>query len=1082
MPYRPSGASTPDDSNISVSDSILYLQRYLNDSSTAGDGSTLLGGGGGGGIGRRGLGRMDETGLDVGVAHSSSARRSASSPSPLDAFSSGRGSVGGGGFYRDGLHRSTSGSGSWGRPPLGDSARPYRSASSNAVRDDTVGYTTSSGGPRSTIPRIKPVSLTNRFSNGSFHDDSYNLLPHGNCNTRGGRGGWAAGQELPPQQQQQQHPSWEAGRYRGSPLHGRLGGESTPTAASGWRPRSTSLAAQQQQQLESSAVNTSRSSRRGKSPRRPMDPSAYEPVPDSTTLTVPAAAAGQTPQRSAPSLPAVPLQEQRSRGGIMTSIPTATPTAAVVDASSQQQHQQQPPPFTTPTAALSFPMPGRHVDNLRLLSLYLKHYYARETEEDGRGLETLLPEDALGLAQCFYVDLYRLVREERRQGNLSVGMFAAGDPNVGPMGSQPQQQQQWQMPVGARRPSQRKQQQQQASPVSSPREGRESSVAATATYPDNPSSPSDHDGDGDSYPEDVYVDVHRPTTPERPHRTNSSNSRTSRSRPTSNSGSRQSRRVPPRRDEGRDSGDDDHTDSHGRRRKSTQHKRHRRSSVNASGDDVQEEDEEDVQQQQQQPTQYIVVTPTRPSATRSGHTSANQSARSAHSHAAAGTSINGGGSSIILNSAGGITITPPSGNNSNTSDGRRQQQPYISVQVMDPSVASSGGSAHHRTAVYRDQDDEYSNGIGGGGGGGPGYNVSVLSANDAAQDSGGALPLGVQQRVLAGLPASPYGRHRFSGVDFANSSGGEYSYDSNGGSRGATLPRSGRNSFRGDISGDEGTRAFLQGSPQRSPSLLSQQQQPLRSPRRQQQQQQQPQERQLRQGGTRASWASQSPRQQQQQQQRSPERSRPPIAPTNSSSGGGSGALIPYPQQQQQQHSGILKRPLSALMPLLRIGTAAVKFVSHRRDPHLRFFLVQDCLASFNGREVLMPHLTWAAVPSDSSVEEMKVKAAMATASGAGGGGVLPARSDLRTALNLIELRAVHVGATGTTAAAQLFKRHRSGTVAIDSHGRPIPDGMCAVLVFKSRSVGIGFLSESDRQVWVGAMMGVVERNRSLGV
>ncbi|CAM65621.1 conserved hypothetical protein [Leishmania infantum JPCM5] len=198
-----------------------------------------------------------------------------------------------------------------------------------------------------------------------------------------------------------------------------------------------------------------------------------------------------------------------------------------------------------------------------------------------------------------------------------------------------------------------------------------------------------------------------------------------------------------------------------------------------------------------------------------------------------------------------------------------------------------------------------------------------------------------------------------------------------------------------------------------------------------------------------------------------------------------------------QPSSGIVKRPLKDLMPLLRSrGTLAVKYIHNSRRPHLRLFQILDCMDTYCGSEVLMPHFTWA-TPADAHRHDRLPRAKRSKH-----GAPLPTGLSLsqqevpyETALNLVHLEAVYVGAGHGIAEAHmtLFRRAKcgansrgsdsrvdGGAVVVDHGGRPVANDMCAVFVFASRPVAVSFLREDDRQAWVGAMMGVVERNRTL--
>ncbi|SYZ63022.1 hypothetical_protein (plasmid) [Leishmania braziliensis MHOM/BR/75/M2904] len=204
----------------------------------------------------------------------------------------------------------------------------------------------------------------------------------------------------------------------------------------------------------------------------------------------------------------------------------------------------------------------------------------------------------------------------------------------------------------------------------------------------------------------------------------------------------------------------------------------------------------------------------------------------------------------------------------------------------------------------------------------------------------------------------------------------------------------------------------------------------------------------------------------------------------------------------QELPSGIVKRPLKDLMPLLRSrGTLAVKYIHNTRRPHLRLFQILDCKDMYRGSEVLMPHFTWA-TPIGVHQHDRLPRAKRSKY-----GALLPTGLSLsqqevpyETALNLIHLEAVYVGAgrgisemymtlfphtkggISSSGDGSSFCDGGGGAVVVDHEGRRVACGMCAVFVFASRPVAVSFLCEGDRQAWVGAMMAVVERNRSLKV
>ncbi|CBZ23669.1 conserved hypothetical protein [Leishmania mexicana MHOM/GT/2001/U1103] len=198
-----------------------------------------------------------------------------------------------------------------------------------------------------------------------------------------------------------------------------------------------------------------------------------------------------------------------------------------------------------------------------------------------------------------------------------------------------------------------------------------------------------------------------------------------------------------------------------------------------------------------------------------------------------------------------------------------------------------------------------------------------------------------------------------------------------------------------------------------------------------------------------------------------------------------------------QPSSGIVKRPLKDLMPLLRSrGTLAVKHIHSSRRPHLRLFQILDCMDTYCGSEVLMPHFTWA-TPAEAHQHDRLPHARRSKHGAPLPTGVSLSQEEVpyETALNLIHLEAVYVGAGHGIAETYmtLFRRAKcgvnscgsdspvdGGAAVVDHGGRPVANGMCAVFVFASRPVAVSFLCENDRQAWVGAMMGVVERNRTL--
>lgn len=159
------------------------------------------------------------------------------------------------------------------------------------------------------------------------------------------------------------------------------------------------------------------------------------------------------------------------------------------------------------------------------------------------------------------------------------------------------------------------------------------------------------------------------------------------------------------------------------------------------------------------------------------------------------------------------------------------------------------------------------------------------------------------------------------------------------------------------------------------------------------------------------------------------------------------------PQRPHHAHS------LRELMAVLRKGTTMLKHSAYNRQPNLLFFRVLDRPTEFQGRRVLMPHLTWTACHNAEATD---------------------GETAVDAALNLIELHELHVGPgqdDGEVGHLLFFRRH--GHV-LDEHQVHIPHHMCAVLSFASRNVAVSFLSERDRQLWIPALREVVKRNHQL--
>lgn len=220
-----------------------------------------------------------------------------------------------------------------------------------------------------------------------------------------------------------------------------------------------------------------------------------------------------------------------------------------------------------------------------------------------------------------------------------------------------------------------------------------------------------------------------------------------------------------------------------------------------------------------------------------------------------------------------------------------------------------------------------------------------------------------------------------------------------------------------------------------------------------------------------------------------PETFRPDLCPS-SETGGSVSRFCPLDTREARasrpRTSSIAKRPLKELMPILRgAATLLVKYVGASRRPHLRLFQILDCTAEYDGQRVLMPHLTWV-TPEHRESGTADARPGNAAHTGLSAQNVAVPYD---VALNLVELKAVYVGVGRgiDESDLQLFLTKKTGPLredvaVLDQTKTPVPPDMCAVLVFTTRSVAISFVREADRQVWLGAMMAVVERNKFLKV
>ena len=71
-----------------------------------------------------------------------------------------------------------------------------------------------------------------------------------------------------------------------------------------------------------------------------------------------------------------------------------------------------------------------HDQELTGILQYLKNYYGQEEDEGMRGLDTMTADDVLALAQCFYLDVFRLLRDKRLEGGATnaSSISRANDP------------------------------------------------------------------------------------------------------------------------------------------------------------------------------------------------------------------------------------------------------------------------------------------------------------------------------------------------------------------------------------------------------------------------------------------------------------------------------------------------------------------------------------------------------------------------------------------------------------------------------------------------------------------------------
>lgn len=83
----------------------------------------------------------------------------------------------------------------------------------------------------------------------------------------------------------------------------------------------------------------------------------------------------------------------------------------------QQQGQEQPPPQSCPDEEVE------DMGMIGAMATALKEKYAMEPNEEAKGLETLQLKDVRNLVKCFYVDVYRTVKQAREEHGKSVAQF-----------------------------------------------------------------------------------------------------------------------------------------------------------------------------------------------------------------------------------------------------------------------------------------------------------------------------------------------------------------------------------------------------------------------------------------------------------------------------------------------------------------------------------------------------------------------------------------------------------------------------------------------------------------------------------
>ncbi|KPA74329.1 hypothetical protein ABB37_09316 [Leptomonas pyrrhocoris] len=665
--------------------------------------------------------------------------------------------------------------------------------------------------------------------------------------------------------------------------------------------------------------------------------------------------------------------------------------------------RRRQPPLPPPSAARPSPTPrtvepvtlttchnaDEHAANMRRIAHYLKDYYAREADEGERGVESLTAEDVAGLAQCFYIDLYRTVRQARRSAGLETSSFAAEDPTAN-------------VTAGAETPP----------PPPPPRkeEGRYGRARRGISAPPSESEEGDAAGNesdnaGEERVEEREREIRSPTPP--PQFANA------RSTPPKTSPERTTYAPPPPQGPARLS-----------------------NSVNTSTSSV------SGRQQRQRTAPTSRQPPYQ-------HTSLLSSPEEELLSSAAATTrlapnqqlaYSGGGTHPVQI----ITARVPAFRNDDAlSDpqGRTQssQRPHSVPGRSSSSAASSFsvGSGVPRAPPPPPSYTYHRNG-----------HRSDLPQGERTADA-------ASEFALASSPSPPYRHSNFALPPYLPPNLQHPPRAPSNATSPYTRPTTPPGIIKGSLSNSR-----LSKRPTRDGGGQHVQMRPHF------------------QGDSSSSSSSSS---------NGDEACDEGASYTAEGSENGSAAGLRRPSRRPapaEPSSGIVKRPLKELMPLLRShGTLLVKHIRGNRRPHLRLCQILDCVDVYKGSEVLMPHFTWAAADDvyrhDKRPRAKKTKKGVPLPTGLS---LSQEEVPFETALNLTQLAAVYVGAGRGIAAEYmgLFHRRKRDGAVVDHRRRPVADGMCVVFVFASRPVAVTFLREADRQVWVGAMMSVVERNRTL--